>query len=222
MSKCLYCHERKGKRPCPALRGAICSQCCGTHRVVSIACHSDCVYLDMNVEYQQKRVGDQFEQERRALYKELLEKWGDKAAEVFYFLEAVTFKHFQSRSDAQDGEVIAAIQTLRRSFSPIHVPEGMAPPFTETLKKEYQAFMEGEKPDTQLVSQVLDRGLIFITEFSGNGLRSNRFLNGLIGFLKSRHPDVAEQLTKLGQKDGRIILSSGTKMEDQPVRSSHA
>ncbi len=222
MSRCIYCHERKGKRPCPALRGAICSQCCGTHRVVSIACHSDCVYLDMNVEYQQKRVGDQFEQERRAFYKELLEQWGDGAAEVFYFLEAVTFKHFQSRSDAQDGEVIAAIQTLRRSFSPIHVPEGMAPPFTETLKKEYQAFMEGEKPDAQLVSQVLDRGLIFIAEFSGKGLRSNRFLNGLIGFLKSRHPDVAEQLAKLSQKDGRIILSAGTKMEDQPVRSSHA
>ncbi len=217
MSKCIYCHERKGKRPCPALRGAICSQCCGTHRVVSIACHSDCVYLDINVDYQQKRVGDQFEQERRTLYQELLEKWGDRAAEVFYFLEAVTFKHFQSRSHAQDGEVIAAIQTLRRSFSPIHVPEGMDPPFTETLKKEYHAFMEGEKPDTQLVSQVLDRGLIFITEFSGNRLRSNRFLNGLIGFLKSRHPEVAEQLTKLGTTGGRIILPSGTKMKEQPA-----
>ncbi|MYC26920.1 MAG: hypothetical protein F4X63_02835, partial [Nitrospira sp. SB0662_bin_26] len=84
MSKCIFCHERKGKRPCPALGGAICSQCCGTHRVVSIACHSDCVYLDTNVEYQQKRVGDQFEQERRAFYKDLLEQSGDKAAEMFY------------------------------------------------------------------------------------------------------------------------------------------
>ncbi len=219
MSKCIYCHERKGKRPCPALRGAICSQCCGTHRVVRIACHSDCVYLDANVDYQQKRVGDQFEQERRAFYKELLEQSGDKAAEIFYFLEAVTFKHFQARSDAQDGDVIAAIQSLRRSFSPIHVPEGMTHPFTEALKKEYQAFMEGEKPDTQLVSEVLERGLTFITGFSGDGLRSNRFLNGLIGFLKSRHPDVAEKLTRLGTSGGRVILPSGTHMEDQPTRS---
>ena len=216
MSKCIYCHERKGKRPCPALGGAICSQCCGTHRIVSIACHSDCVYLDTNVEYQQKRVGDQFEQERRAFYKDLLEQSGDKAAEMFYFLEAVTFKHFQARSDAQDGEVIAAIQALRRSFSPIHVPEGMAPPFTETLKKEYKAFMEGEKPDTQMVSEVLDRGLTFISEFSGTGLRSNRFLSGLIGFLKSRHPDVAEKLTKLGTTGGRIILPGSAPVEEQP------
>ena len=216
MSKCIFCHERKGKRPCPALSGAICSQCCGTHRVVSIACHSDCVYLDTNVEYQQKRVGDQFEQERRTFYKDLLEQSGDKAAEMFYFLEAVTFKHFQAKSDAQDGEVIAAIQALRRSFSPIHVPEGMAPPFTEALKKEYDAFMEGEKPDGQMVSEVLDRGLTFISEFSGTGLRSNRFLSGLIGFLKSRHPDVAEKLTKLGTTGGRIILPGSAPMEDQP------
>ena len=217
MSKCIYCQERKGKRPCPALGGAICSQCCGTHRIVSIACHADCVYLDTNVEYQQKRVGDQFEQERRAFYKDLLEQSGDKAAEMFYFLEAVTFKHFQAKSDAQDGEVIAAIQALRRSFSPIHVPEGMAPPFTEALKKEYDAFMEGEKPDAQLVSEVLDRGLTFISGFSGTGLRSNRFLSGLIGFLKSRHPDVAEKLTKLGTTGGRIILPGSAPMEDQPV-----
>ncbi len=214
MSQCIYCHARKGKRPCPALSGSICSQCCGTHRVVDIACHTDCVYLDANVEYQQKRVGDQFDQGRRALYRELLEKWGDKAAEVFYFLEAVTFKHFHSRRDGQDGEVIAAIQGLRRSFSPIHVPEGMAPAFTETLKKEYKAFMEGEKIDTDMAGEVLDRGLIFITEFSGTGLRSTRFLDGLTGFLKSHHPDVAEQLKQLSETNDRIIIPSGAKMED--------
>ena len=217
MSKCVYCHERKGKRPCPALGGVICSQCCGTYRVVSIACHSDCAYLDTNVEYHQKRVGDQCEQERRTFYKDLLDQSGDKAAEMFYFLEAVTFKHFHAKSDAQDGEVIAAIQALRRSFSPIHVPEGMAPPFTQALKKEYDAFMEGEKPDAQLVSEVLDRGLTFISEFSGTWLRSNRFLSGLIGFLKSRHPDVAEKLTKLGTTGGRIILPGNAPVEDQPA-----
>lgn len=218
MSKCIYCYERKGKRPCPALNGSICSQCCGTHRMVSIPCHTDCAYLDSNVKYQQKRVGDHFEQGRRALYRELLanEDLGDKAAEVFYFLEAVTFKHFHSRRDGQDGEVIAAIQSLRRTFSPIQIPEGMAPAFTEALKKEYEAFMKGEKIDNDLVGEVLDRGLAFITEFSGPGLRSNRFLNGLTGFLRSYHPDVAEQLIKLSETGGGIIIPSGANMGDLP------
>ncbi len=217
MSDCVYCRARKGKRPCPALGGPLCSSCCGTHRMVSIPCHTDCAYLEHNVEYQQKRVGEQFEQKRRALYADLLEQWGEKAAQVWYFLEAITFKHFQARKDAQDGEVITAIQTLRRSFSPIHIPEGMAPPFTESLKKEYQAFMQGEQADAPLVNAVLDRGLMFIADFSGAGLRSNRFLNGLVGFLKSRHPDVAEQLTKLGATGGQIILPGDAAHQHRPA-----
>ena len=215
MSKCAFCHERKGKRSCPALHGVICSPCCGTARVSSIACPPDCEYLDSNLEYQQKRTGDAFDQARKSFYRNLIETKGDKAAEIFYFLEAVTFKHFHNRRDGQDGEVIAAIQALRRSFSPIHIPEGMAPPFTETLKKEYKAFMEGEKVDESLVTEVIDAGLQFITDFSGSGLRSSRFLNGLIGFLKSHHPDVAQQLIRLSDTGGGIIIPSGARMEGQ-------
>ncbi len=217
MSDCVYCRDRKGKRPCPALSGPLCGPCCGTHRMVRIPCHTDCVYLDDNVAYQQQRIGEQFEQQRRAFYADLIEHRGAKAAEVWYFLEAVTFKHFHARKDAQDGEVIAAIQTLRRSFSPIHVPEGMAPPFAESLTKECRAFMQGEKADAQLVNAVLDRGLAFLTEFSGGGLRSNRFLNGLVGFLKHRHPDVAEQLTTLGETGGRILLPGGAAPPHRPA-----
>ncbi len=77
--------------------------------------------------------------------------------------------------------------------------------------------MEGEKIDEQLATDVLDRGLTFITEFSGTGLRSTRFLSGLIGFLNSQHPDVAAQLAKLGETSGGIIVPSGAKMEGQDV-----
>ncbi|MDX1411070.1 MAG: hypothetical protein R3351_02855, partial [Nitrospirales bacterium] len=73
MSKCLYCHQKKGKRECPALTGLICSTCCGIHRLSSINCPDDCVFLDTNLDYQQKRVGERFEQERRTFYQELLD-----------------------------------------------------------------------------------------------------------------------------------------------------
>ena len=42
---CPLCRQRKGKRACPAKSERICSQCCGTKRVVEIDCPSDCVYL---------------------------------------------------------------------------------------------------------------------------------------------------------------------------------
>ncbi len=45
MSTCVYCGQRKGKRTCPALGGAICSACCGAHRLIRIDCPADCVWL---------------------------------------------------------------------------------------------------------------------------------------------------------------------------------
>src|SRR5882724_11841192 len=45
VSTCGHCGQRKGKRSCPALAGAICSRCCGQHRLVEIACPADCVHL---------------------------------------------------------------------------------------------------------------------------------------------------------------------------------
>ena len=42
---CPLCRQRKGKRACPAKGADICSHCCGTKRLVEIACPSDCVYL---------------------------------------------------------------------------------------------------------------------------------------------------------------------------------
>ena len=60
MTSCAYCHHRKGKRPCPALGGLICSPCCGAHRMTRISCPNDCVYLDSGSDYQQQRLGEQF------------------------------------------------------------------------------------------------------------------------------------------------------------------
>jgi hypothetical protein len=42
---CPSCRARKPRRSCPALGARICPVCCGTKRVVEIACPSDCGYL---------------------------------------------------------------------------------------------------------------------------------------------------------------------------------
>ena len=115
MGKCLYCHQRKGKRSCPALNGVICSQCCGSHRLSSIPCPNDCVFLDSSLDYQQKRVGERFEQERRTFYQELLELGGERATEIFYVFEALTFRYFQSRRDAR---MRKPLQALSASVGP--------------------------------------------------------------------------------------------------------
>src|SRR5207247_10355458 len=118
--------------------GRICSHCCGDNRVVRIACPSDCVYLDSNSEYQHKRVGDRFAQERREFYKGLFELGGEKAAGLFNLIEVVTFSYFNNRRDAQDGAVIASLQSALQTLSPLHIPAAPPRVFADFLTIEYE------------------------------------------------------------------------------------
>lgn len=219
MSKCIYCHQRKGKRSCPALDGLICSLCCGTHRLTSISCTPSCSFLEPNDDYQQKRTGERFEIDRRAFYRELMEFGGEAATEIFYVFEALTFRFFQDRRAAQDTEVLSGLQSLRNGFSLIHVPETALPAFGEELKKEFKVFGERKTLNASLVTEVLDRAQKFIQTFSGSTLRSHRFLQGLLGYVRERHPDVAEQLARQTGAGGRIVIPSGFQYEPESIPS---
>jgi hypothetical protein len=43
--RCPLCGTRKARRACPALNREICAVCCGTKRLVEIACPADCGWL---------------------------------------------------------------------------------------------------------------------------------------------------------------------------------
>jgi len=208
VSPCVYCKQRKGKRPCPALGGMICSHCCGQHRTVRVSCPTDCVYLDSGSDYQQKRLGEQFMPFRRDFYRELEESGGNEAIGLFNLLEAVTFSYFEGRRDGQDAEVVAALQALRRALSPLHVASAPVSVFAEHLKKEYETFRKrnpGQIADSSTDLETLDRIIRFVSIFSGKALQSQRFLGGLIGYVKSYHPQIAEVLRRKGEP-GHIVL----------------
>jgi hypothetical protein len=208
MSQCIYCKRRKGKRPCPALGGLICTPCCGEHRIVRVSCPPDCVYLGTGSDYQQKRLGEQFLPVRREFYRQLAELGGEKAVALYNLVEVVTFSYFQGRRDGQDAEIVAAIQALRRALSPLHVPAAPMPVFAEHLKKEYETFKKQNPQqiaDTATAPDVLDRAIRFVSEFSGTGFQSQRFLAGLVGYVRAYHPEIAEHLTKQHEA-GHIVL----------------
>jgi hypothetical protein len=222
MSACPYCTRRKGKRPCPALSGLICSPCCGEHRLVRISCPSDCMYLDSGSDYQQKRLGEQFMPIRRDFYRELGELGGEKAVALFNLIEIITFGYFEGRRDGQDAEVVASIQALRRTLSPLHIPSAPMPVFAEHLKKEYETFKKQNPEqiaDTSSAPEVLDRAITFVSEFSGKDFQSRRFLDGLIGYVKTYHPHIAEHLVKR-QEPGHIVLP-GQSFMPPPAPEPH-
>jgi len=204
---CVYCHARKGKRPCPALGGLICSICCGENRLTKINCPADCPYLEAGTDYQRQRVGELFRQDRRRAYREAFEIGDEKAAALLNLIEIVCFSYFHNKPSGLDGEVVAALEFIRRLLSPLHFPAPTVPAFSQYLHKEFKAFLEKEKIDQTQAQQVVDLALKLVNEFSGTGLRSNRFITGVIGCLTMDHPEVAEHIKKQDTDQPRIVLA---------------
>jgi hypothetical protein len=200
----------------------ICSPCCGEHRLTRISCPHDCPYLDTGSDYQQKRLSEQFFPVRRDFYRELDESGGRKAVALFNLIEVVTFSYFEGRRDGQDAEVIAALQALRRSLSPLHVPAAPMPVFAEHLRKEYESFKKRNSEqiaDSSDAPEVLDRTVRFVSTFSGKDLQSSRFLGGLIGYVKIYHPEIADHLKKK-HEPGHIFLP-GHSFQPSPTPEIH-
>lgn len=173
-----------------------------------ISCPSDCAYLDTGSDYQQKRLSEQFLPVRRDFYRELEESGGQKAVALFNLIEVVTFSYFEGRRDGQDAEVMTALQALRRTLSPLHIPAAPMPVFAEHLRKEYETFSKQNPEqiaDSSDAPAVLDRIDRFASTFSGNDFQSSRFLGGLIGYVKTHHPEIADHLKKK-HEPGHIIL----------------
>ena len=186
-----------------------------------ISCPPDCVYLETGSDYQQKRLGEQFAPIRRELYRQLSITGGEKAAALFNLIEVVTFGYFHDRLDGQDAEVIAAIQALRRTLSPLHVPTAPMPVFAERLKKEYDTFAKQNPQqiaDLGSAPEILDKALALISEFSGQNFQSRRFLHGMIGYVRTYHPEIAEHLAKQ-HESGRIVLPG--QLTPSPQAPSH-
>jgi len=187
-----------------------------------ISCPHDCAYLDSGSDYQQKRLGAQFASVRRDFYQELEQLGGHKAVALFNLIEVVTFGYFEGRRDGQDAEVVMALQTLRRTLSPLHIPAAPAPVFAERLKKEYEAFRK-QHPDQIADSSdaltILDRAVQFVSAFSENNFQSSRFLGGLIGYVKVQHPEIAAHLKK--QHESGHILLPGQSFLPPPAPEEH-
>ena len=93
--------------------------------------------------------------------------------------------------------------------------------FAERLKKEYDTFVKQQPQqvtDPGSAPEILDRAVAILTEFSGQDFQSRRFLNGMIGYVKAFHPEIAEHLTK--QHDASRIVLPG-QLTPPPQEPTH-
>ena len=61
--------------------------------------------------------------------------------------------------------------------------------------------------DQTQAQQIVDVALKLANDFSGTGLRSNRFITGVIGCLTLDHPEVAAHIKRQDTDQPRIVLA---------------
>lgn len=205
MFKCIYCHQRKGKRSCPALGGLICSLCCGEHRGIKIPCPLDCIYFEPNEVYQRERIGEQFEEVHRQALEDLVHRSSQKAAMILNLVEWVSYRHAKKHRGTLDWEIRTGLEDVRQRLSPLAIPNKTGTPYGDLLWREMQEFLKTERLDQDTVAAGIDAAHRLVQAISGEALKTNRYLKGLIHYMESRYPDLTQQVAEEKSSSGLIL-----------------
>ncbi len=111
---CVICETRKPRRYCPAVRGEICTVCCGTEREQSIDCPLECSYLQDAHEHERLPEVDAgtIPNQDIAVSEDFLE-----ANEILLALLALSvFEGAMQQPGATDWDVREALEALVKTF----------------------------------------------------------------------------------------------------------
>lgn len=147
---CVSCGRRKGKRACPALRGLICTTCCGTKRLKEIACPADCQYLASAHAHPAAAVLRQRERDLpllASLLNGLNERQGDLLALLTGYVKRARVGAIPPLRDEDVREAAAALastlETAARGIVYEHQPASM--PALRLMRDWQQALAEIER-----------------------------------------------------------------------------
>ena len=212
MAACVYCRQRKGKRPCPALGGLICPVCCGTHRGQAIACPRDCVYFLPGETYQRERQGREFFRLRQPIYDGLHRDHGGQALVLLNLIDFACYGYAAGSSDRRanvtDQELLAGLEDIRGKLSPLTlVAAASITACAQHLWGVVETWLKQQPKDRELMRAVLDQAIAFGRTLAGRELAGRKLITGLIGMIDERFPEQARHLQQGQPSDSRLILS---------------
>jgi hypothetical protein len=143
---CPRCRQRKAKRACPALGQDICTVCCGTKRIVEIACPSTCIYLENAHQHPAAAVKRQQEHDLTVLMT-TLGRVSEPQLQLFFLIQTgvLRFKPegFGRLVDADIAEAAGALaatyETADRGVLYEHPAASLV---AEALRRELKALLE--------------------------------------------------------------------------------
>lgn len=117
MSKCEKCSKRKAKRYCAALGESLCQLCCGLLREKEIHCPSNCSFLKIHTDYQDKRKIERKQnpfQYRLASEKDILDD--DRMAWLSIQVESPLKEYTKYNESLTDQDVLLALEYAKNKI----------------------------------------------------------------------------------------------------------
>ena len=144
---CPLCRQRKAKRSCPARGEEICPVCCGTKRLVEIACPPTCTYLESAQRHPAAVVKRQQEADLTVLMG-ALGRVSEPQLQLFFLVQSFVSR-FAGKMDGLgrlvDADVADAVGAIAASFETASrgvLYEHSATSSTgESLRRELQEFL---------------------------------------------------------------------------------
>jgi hypothetical protein len=143
---CPLCRARKAKRACPALGQDICTVCCGTKRIVEIACPATCVYLEHAQKHPAAAVKRQQEADLTVLVT-ALGRVSEPQLQLFFLLQSTILRFkpegFGRLTDHEVAEATGALAaTLETAQRGVLYDHQTGSPVAAALKRELKALLE--------------------------------------------------------------------------------
>ena len=142
---CPVCGQRKARRACPGLGETICAVCCGTKRLIEIACPSDCTYLAAAREHPAAVVRKQQEHDVGRLMP-TIQHLTERQHQLFFLFNTAITSHtpdgFVRLTDVDVAEaadaVAATLETAARGVIYEQVPSSLP---AQRLARELQTLL---------------------------------------------------------------------------------
>jgi hypothetical protein len=201
---CPLCRQRRAKRACPAVGQDICPVCCGTKRIVELACPATCVYLEHAHRHPAAAVKRQQEADLVVLMS-ALGRISEAQLQLFFLLQTTILRFkpegFARITDADVAEAAGALaSTLETAERGVLYDHQASSVVAEALRRELKALVDrvgrgGGSRFEREVAQVLrgiERGARH--ETLGPGAGGVDYLSVVARVLEERPPSASPSL----------------------------
>jgi len=157
----------------------ICRRCCGSERLLHIACPEDCPHLQAHEAFQLARQGERY----RDAWSEAVRGASEGDVRALGVLERCVVHAVTRHPSSGDAETLAALEDLHRRLSPIEIVSGSPPDLVRAMQS---AVDEAAGAVTREAIRDAISRLSRIGASLEEGASSRGFLRGLTAWVLAR------------------------------------